>query len=485
MKNKFSPKFLTLLLALTMFLASCGKDDNTYNDNTASDSESSIEISFYDNLGEHDYESRTFTVVYSAEQLGTKWPYQADEMTADILNDAVYNREKTVEDKFNVRIEWYDTRGTADKVASALRQSVMAGDQSYQLGIGHMFYGLNGLIADSLLYDFKKLPVIDLESPWWNQSANRNLEIAGVLLTTSSDLIYKYWDVIYFNKGIMDDFGIDYPYQTVYDGTWTWDYLATLTKGITSDIDGDGNLTEYDRYAFLVDANVSLMTRLIHSNGLLMAKTDDNGHPTLDDMVSDKLYSVIEKYYSFLWEGDDCYYASKNSFNKLITELFALGNSMMMHTTTSSLASLRDVDFEFGIVPLPKYDEAQEGYYTLASTQMLLLPADIEDGEFVGTILEALTYESYMQVVPELYDVLYTNKLLRDEESESMFELIKKSTVYDLNWNYGQGNNISYLVGRTVGQHNENVASYVAANIDAAQQKLDDVYDAIVENYVG
>ena len=147
----------------------------------------------------------------------------------------------------------------------------------------------------------------------------------------------------------------------------------------------------------------------------------------------------------------------------------------MMHTQTAKLSSLRDVNFEFGIVPLPKYDEAQDGYHTLASTQMLLLPADMDDPEFVGVVLEALCAESYRQVVPVLYDVVYQNKYLRDSESETMFSLIRGSLVYDLNWNYGDGSAISYLVSRTVGKQNTDVASFLASNLSAAQAKLDAV----------
>ena len=116
---------------------------------------------------------------------------------------------------------------------------------------------------------------------------------------------------------------------------------------------------------------------------------------------------------------------------------------------------------------------------------MLLVPADIDDPEFVGVVLEALNAESYRQVVPVLYEVVYQNKYLRDSESEEMFDLIRGSIVYDLNWNYGSGNKISYLIANTVGNRNTDVASFLASNLDAAQAVLDNVYDSIEEIYAG
>ena len=144
---------------------------------------------------------------------------------------------------------------------------------------------------------------------------------------------------------------------------------------------------------------------------------------------------------------------------------------------------LRDVEFEFGIVPLPKYDENQDGYHTLASTQMLLLPSDMDDPEFVGVVLEALSFESYQQVVPQLYEAVYQNKYLRDSESEQMFDLIRGSLVYDSMWNYGNGGDFSYLIGNTVGEKNIDIASFIAANIAKAQAELDKVYEDIENNY--
>ncbi|MBR5444591.1 MAG: extracellular solute-binding protein [Clostridia bacterium] len=435
-----------------------------------------------DDLGEYDFDGRQFQIVYSEDQLGELWPYAPEEENGDRLNDAAFARNMLVEERFNCAIGYTSTGGNSNEVSDELRNVVMAGDNTYQLAINHMYAGFTAAIADRLLYDFNDLPAINLDKPWWNQSIRKNLEVEGVLLTAVSDLIYGYYDVIYFNKDIMDNHGIAYPYEKVHDGTWTWTYLAEITKDITRDLNGDSKLNESDAWGFVIDSNPSTMTRLIHSNGMVMASAGENGRPTLDGMMSDKMHTVVERYYDFVWNDDRCYYALRTG-SLDITDMFLAGNSMMMHTQTFKLPQLRDADFAFGIVPLPKYDEAQEGYYSLASTQMLLLPANTEDPEFTGVVLEALSAESYRQVIPTLYDVVYENKLLRDEESQEMFEIIRGTLVYDYNWNYGDGNDMSYLIGRTVGEKNADLASYFASRAPAAQLKLDEVYDAIVEGY--
>ena len=473
-----------LLLLCIVLLASCGGEtpaaDTTAADSTVTTAPEETTIS--DDLGEYDFGGRVFNIVYSADQLGSTWPYTIEEETGDILSDAVYRREINTEDRFNVDITWFSAGGDTDKQINAFRQSILAGDGTYQLCINHMFNGFNAAISDGLLYDFNKMPIINLDKPWWNQSARKNLEVEGVLLTMTSDIIYSYYDTIYFNKQIMDEHQLAYPYEKVLDGTWTWDYLAETTKNVSKDINGDGKYDDNDLTAFAIDKNISTMTRLIHSNGMTMASIGTDGRPTLDNLSSEKMHTVIEKYYDFVWGDNRCYYAGTDGPTES-TDMFASGNAMMMHIQTSKLPLLRDVEFEFGIVPLPKYDEKQKNYHTLASTQMLLLPADMQDPEFVGVVLEALSAESWREVTPKLYNVVYTNKYLRDEHSQEMFEIIRGSLVYDFNWNYGNGNSMSYLVGNTVGKQNKNISSYIAASVGAAQEILNDVYDAIVENY--
>ncbi len=481
MKKRLFAQILTPALLLSL-LASCGSSSS---DTTSVVDDTTTEVpetEVTDDLGSYNFGGRVFNIAYSSEQLGAQWPYNIEEETGDILDDAVYRRELNVEDRFNCRITWYDAGGNTDKQIEAFRTSVFSGDEEYQLCVNHMFYGFNAAISDGLLYDFNKMDAINLDKPWWNQSARENLEVEGVLLTMTSDIIYSYYDTIYFNKGIMDDHKLAYPYEKVLDGTWTWDYLAQITKDVSADLNSDGLYNEDDLHAFAIDANLSTMTRLIHANGMTMASIGEDGRPTLDNLSSQKMHTIVEKYYDFVWGDNRCYFAGTDGKLECY-EAFAGGSAMMMHTQTTRLPLLRDVDFEFGIVPLPKFDEKQENYHTLASTQMLLLPADMSDPEFVGVVLEALSAESWREVTPKLYDVVYTNKYLRDDYSQQMFEIIRGSLVYDFNWNYGDGNMMSYLIGNTVGYQKENITSFIASNIPTALDTLGKVYDAIVDNY--
>ena len=62
---------------------------------------------------------------------------------------------------------------------------------------------------------------------------------------------------------------------------------------------------------------------------------------------------------------------------------------------------------DYSILPYPKWDEAQENYYTMVDGghQIQAVPLTTKNLERAGTILEALNAESY-QGLPEVLDEL-------------------------------------------------------------------------------
>ncbi|MBQ8509737.1 MAG: hypothetical protein IJ493_07515 [Clostridia bacterium] len=99
---------LTLLLTASL-LASCG-DTQTPADTTTASSDTTakpVKTEISDNLGEYDFKGRTFNIVYSAEQLGSGWPYDTEEANGDILNDAVYRRNTNPRELYRLTLAFH------------------------------------------------------------------------------------------------------------------------------------------------------------------------------------------------------------------------------------------------------------------------------------------------------------------------------------------------------------------------------------------
>nr|MBQ4320156.1 hypothetical protein [Clostridia bacterium] len=150
MKNTKLSRILAALLALLTVsgvLASCSSDtgDNTA-DTTAADAaettaaESTPKDSLdarklvTDDVPELDFGGKDFRIFYQKRYTTDAVP-PAGEENGEIINDAVYQRNKDVEERFNVKIVGIVGEEGAQK--EALVSSVTAGEDAYDLYLGH------------------------------------------------------------------------------------------------------------------------------------------------------------------------------------------------------------------------------------------------------------------------------------------------------------------------------------------------------------
>ncbi len=101
------------------------------------------------------------------------------------------------------------------------------------------------------------------------------------------------------------------------------------------------------------------------------------------------------------------------------------------------------VDAEYGIVPVPKYDKAQEHYRTWThdsgSTLSVTSAVPAEDAETVGQIYTVYAILSYQYLKPAYYDVVLTSRELHDADSAAMMDLIFANRVYDMAFYFDLG----------------------------------------------
>lgn len=477
--SRFLCIFLTFV-TLTSCAAETRKDSQEpdSSESAIQSADSSAETDIYTELGEHDFNGRVFTFLYSKDQLGKQWIYDAEEYNGDIFNDTVYDRDLKISEMYNVGIDWYSTGGKGDEVYNALRQTVLAGDKTYDLAIGHMFGGLTSFISQGCAYNFNDLEYVDYDKSWWAEGLRDVLEVNGILLLQNSDIVYKFNDCIYFNKDMLTDFG--YPSSYIYDfvdsGVWTWDKLTELARAALSDLDGNGIYDENDRYGHLLNANAYVSCNWVYASGMTIAKITDDGEISLENVTSARMTKAVETLNELINVGEQTYMYTDTKVMDTLEGcgLFVNGRSLFLEQITTILPLMRDVEINYGIVPLPKLDEEQDGYHAMATPQMMVLPATTDDPVFTGVILEALSMESYKTVNPAIYEVSASEKFLRDNKSYEMYQIIQSYGVYDFNWNFGSGGAFSQLMWKVVRDNKlDTLSSYIAANMQPVQETLD------------
>ena len=131
MKRTLSLILAALLLASVC--ASCGSDAQdpqvtTGNDNsgeTSADNSESTTAELTDNLPDVKYDGRTITFGVSE---ASEADILADEINGDITNDALYNRNAKIEERFDVKIETATISSDVYSFYNDLAKSVLAGD---------------------------------------------------------------------------------------------------------------------------------------------------------------------------------------------------------------------------------------------------------------------------------------------------------------------------------------------------------------------
>ena len=137
-----------LLIAILASLQSCG-DGKTLADETSNQSESgetTASASEYD-WADLDCGGDTFTILNSTDTYGFYNVLDFETSTGDRLDDAVYNRNRQIEEKYRFKLEIVDEnhRESSDK----FREAVMSGDDIYDAA----FIWVNNLNERRMLYE--------------------------------------------------------------------------------------------------------------------------------------------------------------------------------------------------------------------------------------------------------------------------------------------------------------------------------------------
>lgn len=429
----FRRKNILCLLLCALLLTSCGQTTDTQESSDVdtappalSDTETiEPETDYYAALEEGlDYEGYTFNALW---YVNTDWNiYLAPEdTTGEGLNDAARERNLEVEELLNISV----TDTTNNNSETAFRNSVMAGEgDTYDLLCFFSPGERSAFITEQLTYDWKTLPYVTLTNPWYNQTANDAYSIGGRQYFAVSDLTFPVQQHfrILFNKELMTEMGLDYPYELVFDGTWTLDALESYCADAYLDVNGDGTADDGDRYG--LGFNGAFASAFPLNCGEIQVTSDADGFHL--NLYSEKIVSIVEQVLSWKKNGNNYYSTSGNAHY----DLFDAGR-LLFECYGSDPATLRDIEFDFGYLPYPKQDENQEDYVVWSAGGMMAVPACAADPSRTGAILEALSAGSAKYVKDAFVEQYILNKVLRDEESQKIYRMMRENATYDLSYN--------------------------------------------------
>lgn len=489
-----SKKFISILLILaiiSIILISCGNSaekDETEDDIKPSEglpAEDTTELivnanTVLDTLPDDDfnqYEFKIWSSNWANAQLEIRQvPEEAE--NGEPINDALYKRDRLVEDKYNIKLK-YTLLTDVTEMLNKSKKSLLAGDDIFEFICGDMMNVTKGLAQAGLVVDFNKMPFVDLSREWWSKNAKRDLTINGKFYYPTGDITPRFLlspYMLLFNKNLFTNNGLEYPYKSILDGTWDLDKFISLLKGYTKDLNNDEKFTEADAYGLAAEGMTPYAFMLASGEGL--TKIVD-GNPVLN-IESEKVLNITQKLASFMGDPQYVYCTSNLDMAYVEVPIFKEDRALFVAQTGTNLSMFRDMESDFGIIPIPKYDIKQEDYYSFCQAWgavAICVPLLNSNLDRTGKVIEALAATGKYTSTPASYEVTLKKKYSRDGESEAMLDIIYKNASYDYTYIYNFGT--LYTNYRSAIYKNQSVVSMFEKYKDKAQSEL----TTLIENF--
>lgn len=470
---------LLILFHMTACNDKADKTETIPETDLSAETETVPETRLQANVPDETMGGRTFYIMCDAGIIG-QFDFIAEEETGELLNDAVYQRNLIIEDRFEVELETI-LHGYGSDFVTNLNTLITADDSTCDvaMGMNNMSTGITGLVYNGSFVDWNLLEYVDLSMPWWDQNVLRDLCFGDKVFTMTGDMhpsTLGNTRVLLFNKNMFTDMGYEYPYSLVLDHKWTYEVFASMLKDSMVDLNGDGEISYKDDQVGFTGWQWDLGESLYVGMGGTYIMKDTDGRPVLN-MNNERSLKVMDNIVALFQDGAGAW-QNNVDWGHDIT-LFNTGRSLFLNSRLYLLNEFREMEDDFGILPHPLLDENQENYSQSVDPvcTMAYIPVTNRDLRSTSILLEAISAESYHTVMPNYYEVILQTKYVRDAESEEMIDIIKNNRYFPL-----QINTFNYVTfADLINSKTNNFTTSYAAKEKAASAEL----AAVIEAYMG
>ena len=342
--------------------------------------------------------------------------------------------------------------------------------------IGHTKTMAQTALEGSLV-DLSQQENLNLTKAYWDQDFLEAMSMGGHTFMMSGDILICDDDSLFvttFNSELAADYGLKTLYDTARSGKWTFDVMKESIKMVSSDLDNNGAYDQNDVIGMLYTGN-SVMQQILSATDTSVVGRDTDGLLVLNDRT--RLFDVYELAEQLLHtEGYTLNWLNFDTEQiPTITSMFENKRVLFQMGALSMIRRYyRDIVTNFGVLPLPKYDESQASYSTMCNVttmEVLAIPVTSPLDPRTGIALEVLAAESDT-LTQSYYEVCFQSKYTRDEESYEMLKLAQEKIVYDPCTYYDFGGMMTALNNAV--KEGAPIASLYESYVSASQTALDE-----------
>ncbi len=479
-------KVLCLLLTLFCLLGCCscgskkGKSDESSSVSTGENTQPELVANVPDvDMGEKDFV--VVTDNWWGNSLAINSDFSATEENGNIVGDAQFRARRNIEDRFHCFVKEKNFSGPTESV-TGIRTEFESGTQEYDVYLARIMYWQT-LAQEGLLYDLKsdKIPYLDFSKIWWDSNSVEELSIQNKLYCVAGDISLQdeYWtSCIAFNKSIISEYQMDDPYALVKSNNWTFETFLGISKKFSEDVNSDGVWDVNDHYGFLYQRDT--LSAMIMASGENYAKKNAEDIPYIT-IGESRSVDVIDAAMNVLYDSSSLQVMNLSDYIVTRDSMFQNDRALFCYFYMTSLETLRKMESDFGILPVPKYKADQTEWYSEVSSWsagVVCLPGTNsgENLEQTCIVLEALACENRKLVMPAYYDKLLSGIVAKDADSVRMLDLIFENRRYDIGGccNFGSLTELIYLTMN----NNRDVSSFLGGRTIIARKDI----EAMVRN---
>ncbi len=483
---------LTALLALCSVACaaiSCGDSNNTPTTPTTTSAVTGAaqqteaiteETDILAYLPKTDLNGWQMDILCHEDALSGTWTFTADALTGEIINDEIYNRNKRIEQRYNMVYNVYAAGNDWNTVGDKLRTSVAAGEDFCDMVIFYDYALQAAMITGQYFHNMLNVPHLDFSNPWWHTDINDAFTLYGYLPFVLSDYSvnsYQYANLLVFNKTLAANNDINNLYDLVRDHKWTKDVFYEIVKSISNDSNGDGKMDVNDTYGYATNFGYHALTWCYAIGERGVTLTDDGVQL---GYRSEKFTTLTQWLYELL-------YNSKLTFeiewDKPCDISWDENRVLFQAIWLNDLEKFRDYNSSYGLLPYPMFDENQDKYYTYDDCRCgafgIPVTSSEEDIDKTGLILEALSADSHYNLIPKYLETVVDSKLSRDADSLEMLDYIMEGRIHDIGYAIPDPKNYTWVIRYDLQKSKGNLTSI----LEKYEKATTAYYEKILEAY--
>ncbi len=477
-----------VLLALSLSIAAgvatgCKEKDDPINSQTTGGDETNAETKLDSSLPAVDYEGYTFVFADDVRRNSDDLEeIYAEAESEDALNAAVYQRNSLVEEKYNISfvsnkdINLYNSLKSQEDICDAAIYGP---------------YQVKDCMAEGLLVNLNEYDdIFNFDQPWWMGSISKEISFGDRLYIMAGDAnVRALWSVnaMCYNKQLAAEY-CEAPdfYGMVDGGSWTYEEMNRLAKMVGGEVNGDNILDENDRYGHVGNNFASIA--FFYGCGCRFVTKDEDGE-IVKNFGDEKQIEVLTSLVELI--NDKTMYFNGEPYNKVVEngrvnvprQIFAQGRALFITELIAVGSFMRTIEQDYGILPVPKYDEAQDDYisYLHGNASYMSIPITVTNIERSARILEDMMFFSADTVRHAYIDITLKGKVAQaNEDDVRMVETVYRNVTFDMGY-FGVGSMDGDIRGM-VDSNDTNFVSFFESNATRWGRMLDNYLRPYIDN---